>query len=444
MTRLRPPAHPDNFRVKVGRYGDRWYIDHLPGDGRWEPMEDPVPSVSAVKNAWPKFLSKWAANEAALCAVRDRDAWTKLDPEGAVDYIAKAPDRSRDASAARGNSIHAFIEATAEGQGILLTDLPDEYEAVCKLLVEELRPEFLLTEAVAIKRGPEGYGGTLDAIATLDGYGRFLIDWKSRKAGKGGTAYPDEFAQGAAYRAADYLIVSDDDHEAVRVDVPEVDGLAVITIEPEAYCVCVPDSDGKAVEAWTQLRRFWAVQTLDPPRSRRLARTDAKTKPAAAPAPAKPRLGNAVALPKPEPRPRPDEGGPADAAKVERLRADFNALDGTASALLARWVKEGTAASVPWNLGGNAHTLRRLALGRTALNLITNADLVDPSEPDDADEAVRLVLAQVLGDEALKPALTVGGLIGSLTIDEARQVNRLAKTARLSTGADGAVTLVAA
>ena len=50
---LRGPAHPDTYRVQVGRYGDRYYHDPLPADGTWDATDDQWPSVSIVKNAWP-------------------------------------------------------------------------------------------------------------------------------------------------------------------------------------------------------------------------------------------------------------------------------------------------------------------------------------------------------------------------------------------------------
>jgi hypothetical protein len=33
MSILKGPADADHFRVKVGRYGDRWYTDPLPACG---------------------------------------------------------------------------------------------------------------------------------------------------------------------------------------------------------------------------------------------------------------------------------------------------------------------------------------------------------------------------------------------------------------------------
>lgn len=266
MTKLRPPAHPENFRVKVGRYGDRWYIDRLLADALWTPMTDPVPSVSTVKGAWPKVLHYWAANEVSAFAVDNVESWRNLDRQAAIDLLKKAPDRSRDASASRGTSIHGVIETLAESGQMPMLDLVglEEYQPVLESLAADLQPEFVASEVVAIKRGEDGYGGTPDAIATLDGYGCRLIDWKSRKAGKGGTAYPDEFAQCEAYRSADYLIAAGEDGEPVRVPVPATDGVAVVTIAPEAYSVCVPDDDGKLHETWTALRRFWTVARFAP------------------------------------------------------------------------------------------------------------------------------------------------------------------------------------
>ena len=253
---LRGPAHPENFRVKHGRYGHRWYQDSLPDDGTYGPMDEPVPAVSAVKNAWPKFLTSWAAGEVAKFAVDNINSWKDLERTAAVQLLSKAHERSRDASAARGTAIHEAIESLTLGDGLMTLDLPTAYEPVVKQLVHDLQPELLVAEAVVIKRDTEfdgGYGGTLDAIARLNGYGTLLVDWKSRNAGKGGTAYPDEFAQGAAYLGADYLIVAGDNTDAVRTPVPEVDGIAIVTIDPEGYTVCAPDELGKATNTWVQL-----------------------------------------------------------------------------------------------------------------------------------------------------------------------------------------------
>src|SRR5690606_39774598 len=106
--------------------------------GRGQPMDEPVPSVTAVKNAWPKSLSRWAASEAAPFAVDHRDAWASLPRAAAIDLFSKAHERSRDEAARRGTAIHNAIEALAAGQGVLLDMVVSaEYQAVLHQLVEQ-------------------------------------------------------------------------------------------------------------------------------------------------------------------------------------------------------------------------------------------------------------------------------------------------------------------
>jgi hypothetical protein len=236
---LRPPHHPEQFRVKVGRYGDRWYIDTLPADGTWEPMTDPVPSVTTVKNAWPKgALPKWYAGQAAKCAVAEHDTWKNMEHQAAVDYIAAAPNRNRDRAAGRGGAIHAIIEGRAEGHTAPMfveSDVEPYLEAIDALLADLGAVEPVAVETVAIKRGELGYGGTLDAIWHVPSLGgTWLFDWKSRKPGAHTNAYEEEAAQLVAYACADYLI-ADVDGAAARVPVPHLDGLAIVAIAPDGY-----------------------------------------------------------------------------------------------------------------------------------------------------------------------------------------------------------------
>ena len=53
------------------------------------------------------------------------------------------------------------------------------------------------------------------------------------------------------------------------------------------------------------------------------------------------------------------------------------------------------------------------------------------------DEVARAALALVIGDDAHQPILAVGGLIGTLTIDQARRLVRIANSARLTFSDDG-------
>ena len=115
---LRGPAHPEQFRQQIGRYGDRHYVDNLPGDAIHVPAapRTVLPSISVIKQAYPKFLTDWAAQAAATYAVEHSAAWMLLKDDEAIDLIAKAAIRARDRAAKRGSDVHGIIEDLALGK----------------------------------------------------------------------------------------------------------------------------------------------------------------------------------------------------------------------------------------------------------------------------------------------------------------------------------------
>lgn len=138
------------------------------------------------------------------------------------------------------------------------------------------------------------------------------------------------------------------------------------------------------------------------------------------------------------------EGGPADADKVvallERARSDAGV-----AATVNRWVRDAARAHVDWRIGIEAQysTERRYALSYVAVELAEHLC----SGGDDAaveDEVARAALALVIGDDAHHPILAVGGLIGTLTIDQARRLVRIANSARLTFSDDGSPRLIVA
>lgn len=103
----------------------------------------------------------------------------------------------------------------------------------------------------------------------------------------------------------------------------------------------------------------------------------------------------------------------------------------------------GKDAGVAWNFGGDtAKTERRYALALTALELAEN--LAASDDPDEADAVARAALRIVIGDDADRLMLSVGGLIGTLSMDEARNLYRIATTSSLAFDGDGAPRLTVA
>ncbi len=255
---LRGPAHPENFRQQIGRYGDRHYVDNLPGDGftlnRPEIVNVAYPSVSVIKKAWPKFLDDWAAGQAATYAVEHQDAWLRLPPDDAIELITKAAVRQRDRAAKRGSDIHAIIESLALGHRpdyMLVDDSVQPYVPCVERMVRELRIRPLVSEAVIFNH-VIGYGGTFDMIAdTVHGVG--LLDWKTRKKT---SRYDEEGAQVAAYAGGEYMIVESPLGGAMRQELPPIDYLATVVLSPEGYQVHEVDEEG-AWNLWVALKQFW-------------------------------------------------------------------------------------------------------------------------------------------------------------------------------------------
>jgi hypothetical protein len=256
---LRGPHHPENFRQQIGRYGDRHYVDNLPADALWTPSapQNPLPSVSVIKQAFPKFLTDWAASAAAEYAVEHEAAWRQLPPADAIALISRSAVRQRDRAAKRGSDVHTIIENLAMGihpDYMLIDDSVQPYVPCIEQMVRDLRLVPHISEAVVFNHDV-GYGGTFDFIgATVHGVG--LLDWKTRAKT---SRYPEEAAQVAAYAGGEYMIVESEDHGAVRMEIPALDYLGVVVISPEGYQVHEVNETA-AWNLWTSLVKFWQVK----------------------------------------------------------------------------------------------------------------------------------------------------------------------------------------
>jgi len=116
----------------------------------------------------------------------------------------------------------------------------------------------------------------------------------------------------------------------------------------------------------------------------------------------------------------------ADPSEVARLRVLLagmlrgdDASEKARAERVIRWVREGNRVR-PWGMAapGEPTPLRHWAISAAA---ITATDLVDfdPAEGHSPDEGVRNALALVIGEDAHVPTFTVGGLLGTLTFDQA-------------------------
>ena len=204
-----------------------------------------IPGVTTIINQGvPKpALVNWAARTAAEYAV---DNWTELWTVGAAErlrQIGGAPNRRRNAAAARGTLVHAYAEKLAHGEEVEVPDEVRGHVESCLRFLDEFQAETVVSESTCYSV-EFGYAGTFDIIVDLPGIGRYLCDWKTNASG----IYGDVALQLAAYRFADFY---DDD-----VSMLLVDGCAVIHIQADSYTFRTIEANDAAFDA------FLAAQTV--------------------------------------------------------------------------------------------------------------------------------------------------------------------------------------
>ena len=451
---IRSLTDPERFRVLYR--GGRRYVDREPADGTWEPTgeKDKLINCTTVAKAISSdaFFKKVGSSRVPLDALRvakyadeNLERLAGMESDERIEAMATAATRDLNRAAERGTAVHSLIEALLKGQPPLILDgEAEQYLDIAEKVATDFADQLTHMEVVAFHRDhPErglDYAGTFDALRATGT--TLLLDWKTRGPDAKHGAYEKEVAQLGLGTLCSYYFDVDRDGNLVRTAMPSFDELLVVSIRPDSYevypidPVLAADVAEKAIEVYTAKstaasRARAATGQPRPMAGETAPRTQpARIEPVNAPAP-------------PEPKTAP-EGGPADADKVVALleRARSHAA---VAATVNRWVRDAARAHVDWRIGIEAQysTERRYALSYVAVELAEHLC----SGGDDAaaeDEVARAALAMVIGDDAHQPILAVGGLIGTLTIDQARRLVRIANSARLTFSDDGSPRLIVA
>ena len=262
------PADADHFRIKVGRYGDRWYCDPLPADRRWTAWEGSVPSISTVKKAsgsdW-SFVALKRVNEALEQRPTRFDGMSADERYEALKAINKL---GLSAAAQRGTNVHLYCEAKLHGSDWRIpAGAPGaEYIPAVDAWFDQHQPELIAAEYVVIKRtmfcpisGEQipGYGGTPDGLLRIGGE-IYAIDWKSRGEDSDHGAYPEEAEQVAAGVTADYMIVQGD-NGAERREIPDDVGGLIVSIRPDG-ARSYPIDISEAAPNWRARHTWWTAR----------------------------------------------------------------------------------------------------------------------------------------------------------------------------------------
>lgn len=441
-TVLRGPADADAFRVKVGRYGERWYTDSLPACDIAPASEANFPSVSAVKKAKPFEGADYVAmKRIALDLAEPNPANLPTHYAPMYEYFKSVNKLGLDAAGKRGTHVHKMFEQKLYGLPVTEQGPGSHYAAAVHDFFDAYQPELVAAELVTICRDIHGvgYGGTADAIVMIDGK-RYLVDWKSRSEDGDHAAYPEEGAQLAAYATADYMIAEGDNGMAKRVNIPDLDGALIVSVKPDGCRIYPVDlvtatSYFHAIYAWWLARRSereavgrpWPTKTAaveqSAPAPVAAGGADSHTdtpgifdglvvEPTVGVATARtPYVAPVASAPQWTAQPAP-EGIEIEAKTVARLTAGYERRSPEAKAVIGALIKEAQRAGVAFGQVERNPTERRFELGRACLWI---ADHTDGDE-----ELVRAAMRLVVGDIPPVQSAPLGAVLGTFTPDEAR------------------------
>jgi hypothetical protein len=209
------------------RGGSRFYVHPDTGDK--------VPGVTSVIGMLPKpFLKWWAAKEVATTAVAmgasgELSAMAQRDPDGAIDYLKRSPDRNTRKAADIGTAAHGVFEALSLGQplGPLVDDLKP-FAAHFADFLDTVQPVYLRTEET-VWSTRYSYAGSFDSLLEIQGE-RCWADNKTTRSG----VHAEVALQLAAYRKADFLLDSETGEQILQ---PEADRGVVIHVRPEGWAL---------------------------------------------------------------------------------------------------------------------------------------------------------------------------------------------------------------
>jgi hypothetical protein len=381
-------------------------------------------------------LELWMQRQVALgLAARPdlvaRIATTSADDKSALNGICSdARDAAGSSAAANmGTAIHAAVEQVNRGHDApaMFADAIAEYTAALERHGLTVNPDHV--EQFCVNE-PIHAAGTFDMIVEHDGRS-YIADLKTGASiAWSGRSFAVQLAIYAG--ATSYYDVATDTHsEPVDVDRDR----AIIVHLPAAGGPCTLHwldiaAGAEALEHALWVRRWRKngdlvrdLEPVDRPKARRKA---AAPKPKRTlepvPMPELPPEAEAAAAagqrPAPTPRLHPAEGELVAVELVHELRD--RALASDEEPTIRRWVQESRDAKCDYSMGRGLHSERRFLISSASVTL---------AEGGDGDEWARAVLAVVLGDDAHKPSVTVGQLLGTLTREQAVTVDELARTA---------------
>lgn len=281
----------------ITREDHKLYIHPVTGDF--------IPGVTSIIDNLPKpFLKAWGQKLVAQEAVAKQTQVANLaavDPDAAVDWLKKAPNRFTAHAAKVGHIAHGYFEELALGNEIGKVD--EELKPFVdhfKDYLDTMQPEFILLEE-GVWSEAHDYAGTFDAVARYNQPNMVIrrstpagivetplvgVAWQDNKTTRSGV-HPEVGLQLAGYRHAEYLLHPDG---TVAHNKPG-DFALVLHVRPEGWELIPVEAGQRELDVLLHLRaitdytREHSKQIIHAPISgNRLRRTRAASK-ESAPAP---------------------------------------------------------------------------------------------------------------------------------------------------------------
>lgn len=253
------------------------------------------PSVTQVLDTLSKGGLSWgAAKETANFAVRHYPRWSELKPDDAVSLLYRHHRGVWDHRALIGTAIHSINAQWCEGRTVRVLDVVQEMRDQSKLwhnvpetelyaeilpmadalgkFWSDVQPVPVSWEQVVRHRNGDAavdYIGQPDWRADVGGE-TLLLDLKTTGAIRGKGKYFDQWRlQLAGYRyCTEAVVYGDDNTEKGTIELPEVDGCAIVQVYTDGHVEFEPvEAGAKEHEIFLALRRVygWRKGATDSP-----------------------------------------------------------------------------------------------------------------------------------------------------------------------------------
>lgn len=185
-----------------------------------------IPGVTSIIGNLPKpFLKPWGQKLVAEEAVNKFDQLARVreaDPQVAIDWLKKAPDRFTGLASKYGKIAHSYFEELGAGGSVNTAGEPEDVVKMVdhyKDFLDTIQPEAILLEE-GVWNPDLNYAGTFDAIYRFNNPDLFIMDsfgnerplvgigWCDNKTTRSGL-HAEVGLQLAAYRFAPYVLAED-------------------------------------------------------------------------------------------------------------------------------------------------------------------------------------------------------------------------------------------